>query len=161
VKPAEKQRPFQTRFSFGATTAIITNLGLVCGLDTASNPKRAIVGSILLVALADNISDSFGIHLFQESERIGGREVWFSTLTNFSTRLLVSLTFLLLVIFLPIEVAVVCSIAWGLALLTLLSYAVARDRKESPLATIAEHLTIAAGVVAASHYVGRFLADKF
>jgi len=155
------RRPLQTRFSFGASTAIMTNLGLVCGLDTSANPKRAIVGSILIIAVADNISDSLGIHVFQESEHVGSREVWLSTFTNYTTRLLVSLTFLGLIVFLPLEMAVHACVVWGLSLLTLLSYLVARDRKEKPLSSIIEHLLIAGTVITASHYVGRFLADKF
>ena len=161
MTPLDKTRPFQTRFSFGATSAIMTNLGLVCGLNAAANPKRAIIGSMLIIAVADNISDSLGIHVFQESERIGETEVWFSTFTNYATRVLVSLTFLLLVALLPMNAAVLCSVLWGLALLTAMSYAIARDRGESVLATVVEHVVIAGCVVAASHFVGRLLAARF
>jgi len=161
MAPQDNARPFQTRFSFGATSAIMTNLGLVCGLDAAANPKRAIIGSILVIAVADNISDSLGIHIFQESERVGEREVWLSTFTNYATRLLVSLTFLLLVAFLPMQAAVAASVLWGMALLTVMSYAIARDRGESALATIVEHVLIAAAVIAASHFVGELLASRF
>ena len=157
----DNTRPFQTRFSFGATSAIMTNLGLICGLDAGSNPKRAIIGSILVIAVADNISDSLGIHIFQESERVGEREVWFSTFTNYATRLLVSLTFILLVALLPMKAAVVGSVLWGMSLLTVMSYWIARDRGESALATILEHVLIAAAVIAASHFVGELLSHRF
>lgn len=68
-------RPAPTRFSFGATSAIITNLGIITGLDTMTNPKLSIIGALLVIALADNLSDSFGIHIYQESEHIGKKEV--------------------------------------------------------------------------------------
>ena len=96
-------RPYQTKFSFGATSAIITNLGIITGLDTLAHPRISIIAGMLAVALADNISDSFGIHIYQESEHLSKKEVWLSTLTNFFARLFVSSTFIVLIILLPIK----------------------------------------------------------
>ena len=87
----------------------------------------------------------------------GGR----SPLLGVCSRRMFSLLLLLLIVFLPLEMAVHACVVWGLSLLTLLSYLVARDRKEKPLSSIIEHLLIAGTVITASHYVGRFLADKF
>ena len=55
-----------TRFSFGTTSAIVTSLAFVVGLSGSS--KAAIVVSLLVFAVADNVSDSLGLHIFQESE---------------------------------------------------------------------------------------------
>ena len=154
-------RPYQTKFSFGATSAIITNLALIVGLDTLAHPRLAIISGILIIALADNIADSFGIHIYQESEYIGKKEVWLSTLTNFFTRIFVSLTFIILVIFLPLKLAVPFSIIWGLALLAVLSYAIAKDREVNPYLAIFEHSSIAIAVITASNFVGKFLIGKF
>jgi VIT1/CCC1 family predicted Fe2+/Mn2+ transporter len=154
-------RPTQTRFSFGATSAIITNLGIITGLDTLVHPKLSIIGALLVIALADNMSDSFGIHIYQESEHLSKKEVWLSTLTNFFTRLFVSLTFVALIILLPIKFAVVCSIGWGLLILTVMSYAIARQRKISPYPAILTHTIIAVIVVAASNFIGAFLIARF
>ena len=80
----DKNSPLhERRFIFGATTAVITNMGLVTGLFFSPNAKMNIIGSILVIALADNISDSLGIHIFQEAEKLKIKEVWLSTLTNF------------------------------------------------------------------------------
>jgi len=72
------------RYIFGATTAIITNMGLVAGLHFGSHAKINIIGSILVIAVADNISDTLGIHIYQESEKVSTKEIWLSTLTIFS-----------------------------------------------------------------------------
>ena len=159
--PENKCRPYQTKFSFGATSAIITNLGLIVGLDSLAHPRLAIISGILIIALADNIADSFGIHIYQESEYIGKKEVWLSTLTNFFTRIFVSLTFIILVIVLPLKLAVPCSIVWGLALLTMMSYAIAKDRKVNPYSAILEHIVIAVFVITLSHFIGNYLISKF
>jgi len=154
-------RPAQTRFSFGATSAIITNLGIITGLDTLTHPKLSIIGALLVIALADNLSDSFGIHIYQESEHIPKKEVWLSTLTNFFTRLFVSSTFIILIIVLPIRFAAVCSVIWGLLILTVLTYTIAKQQKISPFSAISVHLTIAFVVVVASNFLGAFVISRF
>ena len=158
---ASKYRRYQTKFSFGATSAIITNLGIIAGLDTLAHPKLSIIVSILVVALADNIADSFGIHIYQESECIDNREIWFSTLSNFLTRVFVSFTFIILVAALPINLAVSCSICWGLALLAIISYAIAKERRVNPYSEIFKHIVVAVFVIASSHLIGKYIIGKF
>ncbi len=157
----KNNRPYQTKFSFGATVAIITNLGLIVGLAALAHPRLAIISGILIIALVDNIADSFSIHIYQESEYIDKKEVWFSTLTNFLTRMFVSLTFLILVIVLPLKLVVPCSIIWGLVLLASISYIIAKDKEVNPYLAIFEHISIAVIVIIASDFVGKFLIDKF
>ncbi|MCX5716617.1 MAG: hypothetical protein NTV07_07255 [Candidatus Omnitrophica bacterium] len=154
-------RPYQTKFSFGATSAIITNLGLIVGLDTLAHPQLAIISGIMIIALADNMADSFGIHIYQESEYVGKKEVWISTITNFFTRIFVSLTFVILVLALPLKLAVPCSVIWGLALLAVMSYTIAKDRKINPYLVIFEHIGIAVAVIISSEFVGKLLIGKF
>jgi len=155
-----KCRPPQTKFSFGATSAIMTILGLIAGLDTLAHPKLSIIGGILVIAIADNISDSMGIHIYQESECIARREVWLSTATNFLTRLLVSLSFIILIIALPMRLAVISAMVWGLVLLALMSYAVAKNTDRHPFRAIFEHMSIAIVIITASHFIGRFVIEK-
>ncbi len=154
-------RPRQTWFSFGATSAIITNLGIITGLDTLTHAKTSIIGALLVIALADNLSDSFGIHFYQESEQVGKHEVWLSTLTNFFTRVLVSATFIAMIALLPIGLAVACSIIWGLLVLAVMTYLVARRAKTNPYSAVLVHLTIAILVVAAGHILGGLVVSRF
>jgi VIT1/CCC1 family predicted Fe2+/Mn2+ transporter len=114
-----------------------------------------------VVALGDNIADSFGIHIYQESERIGNKEIWLSTFSNFLTRIFVSLTFIILVLVLPIGLAVPISIVWGLALLAIMSYAIAKGRGVNPSQTIFEHISIAIIVIFLSHFSGKWIISKF
>ncbi|MBF0532525.1 MAG: hypothetical protein HQL23_05435 [Candidatus Omnitrophica bacterium] len=151
----------QTKFSFGATSAIMTNLGLIVGLAATAQPQVNIIGGILVIALADNISDSLGIHVHQEAEGLPAREVWISTATNFLTRLFISLSFVGLIVFLPINAAVICCVVWGALLLSLMTYAIARSRGIPPLAGILEHLGIALLVIMASKWVSGLVMAKF
>lgn len=154
-------QPAHTRFSFGATSAIITNLGIITGLDTLAHPKMSIIAALLVIALADNMSDSLGIHIYQESAHIDKKEVWFSTLTNFLARVIVSLTFIVLIIALPIKIAAACSIAWGLFLLAIMTYVIARRREINPFSAILAHLAVAVLVVVASNFAGKFIIARF
>jgi VIT1/CCC1 family predicted Fe2+/Mn2+ transporter len=151
----------QTKFSFGATSAIITSLGLITGLSTFSSPKLSIIGGLFIIAVADNIADSLGIHIYQEAECLKTREVWLSTFTNFITRLVLTFTFVCLIIIFPLNIAVFISIVWGLVLLSLLSYSISLREKKNPYLSIMEHLVIASLVIAISRFAGNFFTRQF
>lgn len=150
-----------TKFSFGGTSGIITNLAIIIGLDTLTNAKISIIGSLLVVALADNISDTLGIHIYQESEGLTRREVWVSSFTNFLTRFLVSLGFISIVYFFPINFAVTISIIYGLLVLSIISYLISKRKNVNPWLAITEHVIIALVVMFLSHYFSNFIISLF
>lgn len=154
-------RVAQTKFSFGTTSAIITSLGLITGLRTFSSPKLSIIGGLFIIGIADNVADSLGIHIYQESECLKTKEVWISTLTNFASRFLVTLTFIFTVLLFPVNIAVVVAIVWGFVLLSLLSYSIARREKKNPYLAILEHICIAVTVILISNFVGRLVSKHF
>jgi vacuolar iron transporter family protein len=150
-----------TKFSFGSTSAIITNIALIIGLDTASNAKTAIIGSLLVIAVADNISDSLGIHVYQESEGLNRKKVWLLTITNFFSRLITSLGFVAIILAFPLNIAVICSVVYGLLILSTVSYVVAVSRKMRPWPTVLEHLFIAIVVIIVSNFFGSLIIKSF
>lgn len=146
-----------TKFSFGATSGIITSLGLIMGLYTVPNAKLSIISSLLILALADNFSDTMGIHVYQDAENYTPAEVWISTVTNFMARFLVSAFFILFFIIFPIKIAVAFSVFYGLLILAAVSYQIAINKKENPFKTILEHVSIAMIVIFASKFVGEWI----
>jgi VIT1/CCC1 family predicted Fe2+/Mn2+ transporter len=146
-----------SHFSFGATAAIVTSIGLIVGLDAATATKATILSGLLIVAIADNLTDSLSIHIYQESERLEPRAAFRATLINFAVRLGLSLSFVFLMVILPLRVAVVVSIMWGLLLLTGLSYVLARTRKLPVLPEIAKHVAVAAVVMLSSKAIGHIV----
>jgi vacuolar iron transporter family protein len=150
-----------TKYSFGATSAIITCLAFIIGLSQSPNPRMSIVGSLLVIAIADNISDSLGIHIYQESDLKQQRVVRVSTIMNFFTRFGVILVFIAFVVILPVVIAIWASIAWGLALLTFLSYSIAREQKGNPYTAILIHVGVAVIVILASSVLSSWLMDVF
>lgn len=145
------------RFSFGGAAAIVTSMALIIGLDAATMTKPAIIGGLLIVAVADNLTDSLSIHIYQESERLEGHEAFIATLTNFVARLLVSLSFVLLVVLLPMREAVAAALAWGLLLLCALTYLLARERQVGVVSEIGKHIAVALVVILASRAIGRWI----
>jgi VIT1/CCC1 family predicted Fe2+/Mn2+ transporter len=145
------------RFSFGGAAAIVTSVALIIGLDAATATKPTIIGGLLIVAIADNLTDSLSIHIYQESERLEGHEAFVATLTNFAARLLVSLSFVLLVVLLPMHDAVPVSLGWGLLLLCGLTYLLARERRVSVVAEISKHIAVALVVIVASKAIGTWI----
>jgi vacuolar iron transporter family protein len=142
------------QYSFGATSAIITNLALITGLDAASNARMEIIAGLLVIALADNLSDALGIHIHQETEFVRATEVWFSTFTNFTARLLISAVFILFVAIMPLKTAVIFSVIYGFAVLTVISVLVAREKGRNVYLLVFEHVAIAVSIVIASHKLG-------
>lgn len=149
-------------FSFGLTSGIITTLGMMVGLESASGSQAVVIGGILSIAIADSFSDALGIHVAEESDHSKcENEVWVSTVFTFLSKLIFSSTFLVPVMLLDLEQAVYVSTAYGLSLLALLSYFIARSQKTSPLRVISEHLGIAVLVIIATRLVGIWIGVKF
>ncbi len=150
-----------TKYSFGASSAIITCLAFIIGLSHSPDPQMSIIGSLLVIAVADNISDSMGIHIFQESDLKQQRVVRVSTVLNFLTRFGVILVFIVFVLVLPLVVATVCSIVWGLALLIVLSYYISREQKVNPYTAILMHVGIAIVVILISNALSEWIMGFF
>jgi VIT1/CCC1 family predicted Fe2+/Mn2+ transporter len=146
-----------SRISYGGTAAIVTSMALITGLNAARTGKSTLITALLIVALADNITDSLSIHIYQESERLEEREAFIGTLSNFITRLLGSLTFVLIVAVFPPKGVVLGSIVWGNLLLGGLTYFLARKRKVGIVAEIIKHLVVAAAAIIISRIIAQLL----
>ena len=147
------QKDKVSNFSFGAVSAVITCLALITSFDTSAASRLGIIGSLCIIALADNISDTLGIHIYQEGEFSSFQKVWRGTLSNFMVRLCVIFVFIVFVLFLPPLFAIVCSLLYGFSILTGISYLVARKRNRDPKMVIGEHLVIALLVLGLSKYI--------
>lgn len=152
----------RTGLFFGATSGVITTIGLIAGLHAGTESRVAVLGGILVVGFADAMSDAMGIHLAQESDPDSTEEhIWAATIWTFFTKLIVALSFALPVIWFPLSLAVAISVGWGLFVITLLSAVLARIQKIPALHVVTEHLGIAILVVALSHYIGVWVNNAF
>jgi hypothetical protein len=146
-----------SRISYGGTAAVVTSTALINGLSAADATKSIIVSALLIAALADNLTDALSVHIFQESERLEQKDAFTGTITNFVTRLLLCISFVLLVILFPLAYAPNVAILWGMALLVALTCLVARERKAKVLPEVLKHLIVASVVVTASMMIGHWI----
>ena len=143
--------------SFGAASAIVTSMGIIVGFGAANISKPTIIAGLLIVGLADNVTDSLSIHIYQESERLEQQTAFRATIGNFATRLVISLSFVILVITLSSANMLLACLTWGVLLLAGLTLFVAKNRSADVVSEILKHLAVAAVVIAASLATGSFI----
>ena len=149
-------------FGFGLTSGIITTLGLIVGLNAGTHSKMVVFGGILFIAIADSLSDALGIHISEEStHKKPGKEIWESTISTFLFKLIFALTFVIPILFLRLQSAIIVSVIWGFFLLTIFSFHIAKKNKDKPIKVIGEHLSIATIVIILTHFIGNWISNVF
>lgn len=152
----------RTGLFFGATSGVITTIGLIVGLNSGTQSITAVLGGILVIAVADAMSDALGIHLAEEADpNTDHGHVWAATIMTFVTKFVFSISFAVPLLLLPLTTAVLVSVVWGLLVIVILSYFLAKSQDESPLYIVSEHLGIAILVIVFSHYIGVWVAATF
>ncbi len=152
----------QVGLSFGLMSGAITTLGLIVGLAAGTQSRLAVIGGIVTIAIADALSDALGIHVAEEAENVHSeREIWAATGATFVAKLIVASSFLIPVLLFDLVTAVAVSVAWGITVVTLLSFQIARTQGAKWLPVVAEHVVVAALVVAVTHVLGTLVAATF
>ena len=152
----------RTGLFFGATSGVITTIGLIVGLNSGTRSITAVLGGILVIAVADAMSDALGIHLAEEADpNTDHAHVWSATIMTFLTKFVFSISFAVPLLLFPLTTAVAVSVVWGLLVIVALSYFLARSQDEPPLHIIGEHVGIAILVLVFSHYIGVWVAATF
>ncbi len=152
----------KTGLSFGLTSAVITTLGLMVGLESGTKSKLAVLGGILTIAIADAFSDAMGIHMSEEAEgEHGPKIIWQATVATFFSKFAFALTFLVPVLLFELGRAIWISVIWGLSILGFFSFKMAKAQKVEPKKAVVEHLLVALTVIVITHYVGEWIALRF
>jgi VIT1/CCC1 family predicted Fe2+/Mn2+ transporter len=162
MRVTEMKHSLKVGLSFGLTSGIITTLGLMMGLYSGTHSKFVVIGGILVIAIADSFSDALGIHISEESEnKHTTKEIWESTFSTFFFKFIVASSFIFPVILIELKTAIYISIIWGLSLLSILSFNIAKDQKTKSLVVVLEHLIIAVLVIILTYYVGYYINLRF
>jgi VIT1/CCC1 family predicted Fe2+/Mn2+ transporter len=152
----------RTGLFFGATSGVITTIGLITGLNAGTHSVVAVLGGIFVIAVADAMSDALGIHLAEEADpNATTHHIWSATISTFVNKFVFALSFAVPLLLLPLDQAVVASLLWGMLVIIVLSYFLARAQQASPIMIIGEHLGIAFLVVVLSHLIGVWVSKTF
>ncbi len=128
------------------------------GLNSGTHSKAVVLGRILSIAIADSLSNAMGIHLSEESKNTGSTvHVWESTIATFIAKFVIALSFIVPILVAPLPIAILASVLWGLSLIAVLSFFLARTQGIASWTMIAEHLFIVLCVVMLSYYVGNWI----
>lgn len=147
---------------FGLTSGVITTLGLIIGLHSGTHSKLAVLAGLIVLAIADAMSDAMGIHVSEEAEmEHSTRELWETTSFTFVSKFIVSFSFAIPIVLLEISTAIMASVAYGVALIMIFSFGMAKAQKQNPSRVIVEHILIAILVIILAHYIGDMVYGAF
>jgi len=156
------KRAFRIGFSFGLPSGIVTTLGLMVGLNSSTQSQFIVIGGILSIAIADSLSDAMGMHFSQESENhLSHEEIWKSTIFTLLAKFIFSIIFIIPVLLLPLNKAILICVLMGAYLIFAISLILARERNENPIRVIGSHLLITFSVIIFAHLVGIFISKVF
>jgi VIT1/CCC1 family predicted Fe2+/Mn2+ transporter len=158
------EKSYLKGFGFGLTSGIITTLGMMIGLHSGTHSRLAVLGGIFVIAVCDAFSDAMGMHVSEESVHDGGehkhKEVWGATVSTWFFKFFTALLFVIPVLLLPLETAMIASVIGGLILISIFSYVLAKQQGSRPWHVVAEHVLITFVVIVMTHYIGDFV-NKF
>jgi len=147
---------------FGITSGVITTLGLVMGLYYGTESELAIIGGIITIALSDALSDALGIYPSKEFEdRSSKIELLEATAATFVSKFFVAISFVIPVLTFELTVAMISSVIFGLAILAIFSFYIAKLKNVRPLPVITQYLGIVTVVIVATSILGRFIKAIF
>ncbi len=116
----------------------------------------------MTIAMADAFSDALGIHVSEESEaKHTAKEVWIATLSTFCFKFIFALTFIIPVLLLELQMAIIASVIWGLLVLGFFSLRIAKEQKRRAWKVIMEHVLIALAVICIAHLIGDWISATF
>lgn len=148
---------------FGLTSGIITTLGMMVGLNAGTHSRLAVIGGILVIAVGDAFSDAMGVHIAEESVHEGGSkaDVWRATISTLIFKMLTASIFLIPVLLLSLEMAILVSVLIGIVLISVFSFIFALKQGDKPIHVVAEHIVITLLVILLTHLVGVAVNNYF
>ncbi|KPJ72816.1 hypothetical protein AMJ52_05120 [candidate division TA06 bacterium DG_78] len=150
---------YKVGFSFGLISGIVTTLGMIVGLHSSTHSKIFVLGGILVIAIADALSDAMGIHFSEESEnKHSFKEIWESTVATFLSKFIFALTFVIPILLFELSTAIILCITWGVTLTMIFSIYLAKSQNKKIIQTVVEHLVLIIVVVIITHFVGDWVA---
>ncbi|MCX6809771.1 MAG: hypothetical protein NTZ65_03445 [Candidatus Berkelbacteria bacterium] len=144
-------------FGFGLTSGVIATMGLMVGLDAGTHSSDVVLAGIIVIAIADSMSDAVAIHMSEETdENEAESTIWPETIASFSSKFLVALLFVLPVKFLDLNIAIVFNVILGLVLITILSFIIAKIEKRNVFKMVASHILITVIVIIVTKFAGQW-----
>ncbi len=90
--------------AFGITSGVLTTVGVLVGVNSATSSRLSVVAAVAAIAVADSCSDAFGMFMSKcaergESKAVALRHAFMTLLGKF----FLPLTFIIPILFFPLE----------------------------------------------------------
>ncbi len=155
----DKLYSFIGNFSFGISSAVLTTLGMIVGLDSATKSEFAVISGIVSVAIADSFSDAIGMYSSKKSERgVSSSSAFKSAFNVFLGKLVFTLSFIFPFLFFSYNKAIFLSILWGLFLLAVVNMQIAYVNEENSLISVIKNTFIALTIMFLSFIAGMLIS---
>lgn len=145
--------------AFGITSGVLTTVGLLTGVNSATSSRLAVIASILVIAVADSCSDAFGMYMSKTSERgiskTTALRYAFGTIIG---KIILPATFIIPLLFLPLNLAVFIDVIWGMIALAALTAEQALVAGKSAIKSIFGNLALALLIIILSTLAGDLAA---
>ncbi len=146
-------------YAFGISSAVLTTLGIIVGLNAATASRMAVIAGIVGVAVADSCSDALGMYAAKRSERgVTARAALRGALATLLGKALFTMSFIVPFLFLDFIPALVASLVWGGVLLAFVNVQIAFVQQAPIVRTVARNIFFAIAIVALSYYAGTLVA---
>tara|TARA_B100000795_G_scaffold241093_1_gene203629 strand:+ start:1574 stop:2050 length:477 start_codon:yes stop_codon:yes gene_type:complete len=147
---------------FGANSGIITTTGLITGLVQTSITRNYLIISIMSLAIADSISEAYGIYISKKSEKVedDSQNPIYALIGLLIMKFIVVISFLLPLLFtrdLKCYKNLYWVIGWSLFLIIIVDYNIANLRDESFIGYLIPHVIIIISVVYLTRYFARMI----
>ncbi len=146
-------------YAFGISSAVLTTLGIIVGLNAATASRTAVIAGIVGVAVADSCSDALGMYAAKRSERgVTARAALRGALATLLGKALFTMSFIVPFLFLDFIPALIASLVWGGVLLAFVNVQIAFVQQTPIPRTVARNILFAVLIVALSYYAGTLVA---
>ncbi len=150
------------RFAFGISGGVLTTLGVMIGLLSATASKLAVIGGIVSVAVADSLSDSISMYSAKKTEKGTTQKHAISSALNvFIGKFVFTLTFIIPFLLFSFKTAIIVNLFWGLLLIIFVNLIISIIQEENKIKTITKNTLIAVLVIIISYFVGQLISLIF
>lgn len=147
--------------AFGVSAAVLSILGLMIAVYAALSTKIAIITSIISLALADSLADTYALYSQKKMSGFSTKKALKFGFSNFFSRFFLTSSFILPILFLEKILGIIVNLIIGFSILILLNLLISVFQESSKVATLAKSLSFSLVVLFGSYFAGRIIRLLF
>ena len=156
---------FRQGMFFGANSGILTTVGLISGLVQTKITKNYLIISIISLAIADSISEAYGMYISKKAENINddSQNPIYALSGLLIMKFFIVISFLIPFLFsnnMKYFKNLHWIIWWSLFLISIIDYNISKLREESLAKYLIPHIFVLFLVVYLTQYFGKMI-EKF